>query len=230
MCAVTHSCKHVRRCYVCDMVHLIHLHPASLLYMTWLIHTKPCVDVICVTWLSHIRTHASPLSVRRGSFYSYKPCVSALYDVIHSCTPIGSLPYVWHDSLRWTRVSLLYMWCNSIMRDMTHSNMWHDSFVFTSGYSGCCHMPLPEELWGALDYIITTIRIFDVVSWSHSMRRFVIGTKTLCNSYSHNYFDPNLFLASWVIRASTSMSHVTHRIESCHAYEWVMSRAWLSSG
>jgi len=213
MCAVTHSCKQMRRCYVCDMVHLIHVYPASLLYMTWLIHTKSCVDVICVTRLSQIRTHASSLCVRRGSIHSYKPCVAAPYDAIHAygytnrvaaicvtrliemntlqhtashcntlqhtATHCNTLQHKYCDSLRWARVSPLYMWCNSIMRDMTHSNMWHDSFVFTSGHSGCCHMPLPEELWGALDYRITIIRISDVVSWSHSMRRFVIGTKTL---------------------------------------------------
>ena len=126
MCAVTHSCKQMRRCYVCDMVHLIHVYPASLLYMTWLIHTKSCVDVICVTRLSQIRTHASSLCVRRGSIHSYKPCVAAPYDAIHAYGYTNRVAAICVTRLieMNTCIASLYV--------MQLNHAWHDSFKYVA--------------------------------------------------------------------------------------------------
>jgi len=52
----------------------------------------------------------------------------------------------------------------------------------------CTERPLAEELW---IQTITTIRISDVVCWSHSTRRSIIGTRTLCEKNSGSDNDCN---------------------------------------
>ena len=89
--------------------------------------------------------------------------------------------------------------------------------------------PLPEELCFT---IIPKIRILNVVCWSHSSRRSMIGTKVLLKILEVVIILIQI-VSTRMPYTSTCRVNAVHLNVSCHVrdwvisfYEWVMSHVW----
>ena len=114
--------------------------------------------------------------------------------------------YVWHDSF--ICVTWLIHMC-----DMTHSYVWHNSFI-------CC-----DTLWYAsaaallMSHIITHATYECTTHISHYMYDLYAAVEA-CRTVRWAEWH----IQTWVVVMSHIwMSHVTFMNESCHTCEWVMS-------
>jgi len=109
---------------MCDMAHSYVRHD-TFICVTWLRHDT----FICVTWLIHVcnitrhhhlrEWHYSLIWVTwliHMCYMTYVTCHTYERAMLHTCW------YVWHESFTW--VTLLID-----LSDVTHSYVWHDSFI-----------------------------------------------------------------------------------------------------
>ena len=101
------------------------------------------------------------------------------------------------------------------MCDMTHSYVWHDSFICVTWLIHMCDMTHPyvwHDSFICVTYLIhmcaTTRSQISYLWTSHGTHEWVMWH--MCTSHSH----------IWI-------SEVAHMNESWHTYEWVMARIWM---
>jgi len=156
---------------------------------------------------------------------------------IYTCDMTHSYMCMWHDafirvtcliscysSIRTWLIHIVWLLhvCDNIhqydgvrrihMCYLTHSRMWHDSFMFETRHIHMCDMPHPyvcmwHDVFIRVTWLIHTVDITDSPVWHNS---FVCVTWNVMKWSCHTY--------GWVM-SHIWMSHVTHMNESCHTYE-----------
>jgi len=112
-----------------------------------------------------------------------------------------------------------YVWLIH-MCDMTHSYMWHDSFICVAWLIHICDMTHSFEWHDSficMTFVVFVYIFVHIYVWvmSHLLTIHVTHMNESCQTYG------------WVM-SHIWMSHVKHMDESCHTYEWVMSNIWMS--
>ena len=135
--------------------------------------------------------------------------------------------YVWHGSFICVNVCVWY----GYMCDMTRSyvwHVWHDSCICVTWLIHMCErMCEPYHTYEwAMAHICTDMSHEWMCHVTHRIR-YTTHIKVLCHTYE--------CVTSRIWRCHTyervmshiCMSHVTHKNELCHAYEQGMSRTWM---
>jgi len=122
------------------------------------------------------------------------------------------------------------------MCDMTHSYVWHDSFLFVTWLIDIISVDMSKEnhftcvkwlihMWD-MTHSLVWHNLFTCVTW-------LIHTCDMTHSYQiGRHVKENIRLYMYFMTHSYVWhdSSVTHTEKSCHAHEWVMSHMWMSHG
>ena len=161
-----------------------------------------------------------------------------IYDTTHSY--VACFIHFWFASfIRDTTHSyvtcLIYAWRYSYICDMPHSyvtwpiRMWRDSFICDINHSYVTwlihtwHNPFIQEMTHS--YVTWIIYIWHVVFTYKMTRAYIYVPHSYIYDTPHTYIlQEPLLQVTWHVW----MSRVTRMNDSCHTYEWVMSRVWMS--
>jgi len=122
--------------------------------------------------------------------------------LIHMCDTMV-MHCIWCHTYEWVMSHIWKEYVTWLIHicDMTHSYVWHDSFICVTWYVWHDHCD--------------TIVMRCIWVMSHKSMRHVTFINESCHTYA------------WVM-SHIEVSKITHMNESYHTYEWVMSRVWMS--